>query len=275
VRDLNGPTSASDILFVQKRVKDEKGTRVIPNITRNVASETSGFGIYYELYTDHPKTVTIKYSIKDAKDDELFSTEETKDVLENRNQIFDSISVKNLSIGDYRLSVKVSDLNGNVLSETSKGFVSQWVGVPNTMEDLKKSVEQMVYIAEPNELDYIEEAETQEEMAKRFQQFWKSKDPNPQTEDNIVFDEYYRRVAYANANFKHYREGWRTDMGMIYITLGPPSYVERHPFDSDSKPYEVWDYYDINQRFIFIDNTGFGDYRLYNPTYGNWFKYRQ
>lgn len=275
VRDLNTQAAISDLLFVKQEVKDEKGRRIIPNVTRNVASETSGFIVFYELYSDMPKTASIKYTIKGANDKEYFVKDRNIDILENKTQVFDSISVKELSIGQYRLYVKVSDLNGTVLSEASKGFVSQWIGVPNTMEDLEKSVEQMTYIAEPDELDYIEDAETQEEMAKRYLQFWKSKDPNPATEENIVFDEYYRRVAYANLNFKHYREGWRTDMGMVYITLGPPNYIERHPFDQDAKPYEVWDYYDINQRFIFVDNTGFGDYRLYNPQYGSWFKYRQ
>lgn len=276
VRDLNTQAAISDILFVREEVKDAKGRRIIPNVTRNVASETAGFQIFYELYSDMPKTASVKYTIKGSTDDkEYFVKDKNIDLLDAKTQVFDSISVKNLSIGEYRLFVKVAELNGAVLSETSKGFVSQWVGVPNTMEDLEKSVQQMTYIAEPDELDFIEDAENQEEMSKRYLQFWKSKDPNPATEENIVFDEYYRRVAYANINFKHYREGWKTDMGMIYITLGPPSYIERHPFDQDSKPYEVWDYYDINQRFIFVDNTGFGDYRLYNPTYGSWFKYRQ
>ncbi|MBK6914645.1 MAG: GWxTD domain-containing protein [Ignavibacteriales bacterium] len=43
--------------------------------------------------------------------------------------------------------------------------------------------------------------------------FWKSKDPNPQDEQNEVFNEYYRRVAYANEQFSHYNEGWQTDRG--------------------------------------------------------------
>ncbi len=36
---------------------------------------------------------------------------------------------------------------------------------------------------------------------------------------------YYNRVMYANLYFTSYREGWRTDRGMIYIIYGPPDKV--------------------------------------------------
>jgi GWxTD domain-containing protein len=121
----------------------------------------------------------------------------------------------------------------------------------------------------------IEDTEDPQEKLKRFKAFWKSKDPSPNTVDNEVLNEYYRRVSYANKHFKNYLPGWKSDMGMIYIVLGPPDNVERHPFEYDSKPYEIWDYYSINQRFYFVDETGFGDYKLLNFNYGDWYRYRQ
>ena len=36
---------------------------------------------------------------------------------------------------------------------------------------------------------------------------------------------YYTRALYANYYFSSYREGWRTDRGMIYIIYGPPDKV--------------------------------------------------
>ncbi|MDP3683995.1 MAG: GWxTD domain-containing protein, partial [Ignavibacteria bacterium] len=79
---------------------------------------------------------------------------------------------------------------------------------------------------------------------------------------------------YANAHFTHYTEGWKSDMGMVYIILGAPNSVDRHPFEYDSKPFEVWEYYQINRQFIFVDNTGFGDYRLTTPFYNDLERYR-
>lgn len=45
---------------------------------------------------------------------------------------------------------------------------------------------------------------------------------------------FYSRVEEANQLFTSYKEGWKTDKGMIYIILGPPDKVQR------SKDREVW-----------------------------------
>jgi hypothetical protein len=78
-------------------------------------------------------------------------------------------------------------------------------------------------------------------------------------------DEYYLRVEYANENFSTNRDGWETDRGRIYVLYGEPTDIERHPFEINSKPYEVWYYDHLNRRFVFVDYTGFGDYELTWP----------
>jgi hypothetical protein len=90
-------------------------------------------------------------------------------------------------------------------------------------------------------------------------------DPTPETEINELMEEYYRRVDFANQNYSGFQEGWKSDRGMVYILLGAPSEVERHPFESDSRPYEIWTYESINRYFVFVDRTGLGDYRLEGP----------
>ena len=109
-----------------------------------------------------------------------------------------------------------------------------------------------------------------EDKRRMFNEFWKKRDPTPKTDYNELMEEYYSRVDYANKNFGHYMEGWKTDRGMVYIIFGIPNNIERHPFDMDAKPYEVWTYYEINREFTFVDATGFGDYRLMNPIWDTW-----
>ena len=40
---------------------------------------------------------------------------------------------------------------------------------------------------------------------------------------------YYNRVLYANYYFTSFKEGWRTDRGMIYIIYGPPTTLYKTP----------------------------------------------
>jgi GWxTD domain-containing protein len=133
------------------------------------------------------------------------------------------------------------------------------------MKDLDLAIDQVRYIAREDEYAYLREATAPDEKQKRFLEFWSKRDPNPNTPFNERMEDYYRRADYANKHFSHYIEGWRTDMGMVYMIFGPPNNVERHPFDLDSKPYEVWTYYELNYYFVFEDRTGFGDYRLTTP----------
>ena len=146
--------------------------------------------------------------------------------------------------------------------------------MPNAVKDIEKAIEQMVYIATPSEMDSLRDEKSAEKRVEKFKEFWKKKDPSLATEENEVMNEYFRRVEFANKNFSHYLEGWKTDMGMVLIILGEPSNVERHPFEIDSKPYEVWEYYDLNKKLVFIDNTGFGDYRLLTPLTGDMTRFR-
>ena len=52
---------------------------------------------------------------------------------------------------------------------------------------------------------------------------------------------------------------------MVFVLFGVPDNVERHPFEVNSKPYEIWYYNEKSKVFYFVDETGFGDYRLMNP----------
>jgi GWxTD domain-containing protein len=139
-----------------------------------------------------------------------------------------------------------------------------WLGMPVFANDLDKAIDQLKYIASGKEIKTMKKA-PEEHRAELFQEFWKQKDPTPSTEENEVMEEYYRRIDYCNAAFGTFIEGWRTDRGMVYIILGAPNDIERHPFEVDTKPYEIWSYYQYNRQFIFIDETGFGEYRLISP----------
>ncbi len=271
VNELN----LSDIIFISDLIKTPNGNQIVPNVSHEVTRKDSLIQFFYEIYSDTNKEVTLTYRVRDKNGEFIYSDSRNQILDSGKTRIYDKISGTTFSLGSYDLFVQVKNQDDKLLQTITKGFQSKIFGLPTSINDLDKAVQQLVYIATSSELDEIEETEDYEEKLTKFQDFWKTKDPNPNTEENPVFIEYYRRVAYADEQFKNYIEGWRTDMGMIYILLGPPSNVERQPVALSSKPYEVWEYYEINKRFVFVDETGFGDYRLLNPVYGDWFRFRR
>lgn len=67
----------------------------------------------------------------------------------------------------------------------------------------------------------------------------------------IFMRNYFKRVEAANQYFSSYKEGWKTDRGMIYIIYGAPEEV--YLFDDR----EVWEYKNdnIKERFQFVKST--------------------
>jgi GWxTD domain-containing protein len=63
--------------------------------------------------------------------------------------------------------------------------------------------------------------------------FWKARDPKPETNENEFRDEFEKRVAFADTRFAQGEtNGSQTDRGMVFILLGPPTYVGRKPLTS-------------------------------------------
>lgn len=277
VRNMNNPIVLSDILFLQKYEQTSAKRNIYPNITRNVSIQKNGFPIMLNIYSDQDKDLKLEYKIttvdeKSAK--ELYNSKELYQVLKGTNNIVKKFDSCQLSLGKYRLEVCAYDSINSLIARTSKVFTSYWIGMPNNNLDMNKAVDQMVYIASSKELDEIREAKSEAEKRQKYIEFWQKRDPTPGTEENEIFDIYYQRIAYANQQFKSYKDGWKSDMGMIFILLGQPDNIERHPFEFDSKPYEIWSYYQLNYRFAFVDETGFGEYRLLTPVYSDWYKFR-
>ncbi len=63
---------------------------------------------------------------------------------------------------------------------------------------------------------------------------------------------WYNRATYANIYFTSYKEGWKTDRGMIYMVFGPPQIVERSETGERWTYTEKSDYQPIH--FIFKQN---------------------
>ncbi len=96
-----------------------------------------------------------------------------------------------------------------------------------------------------------------------IQEFWKKRDPDPDTEENEFKEQYFTRIEEANKFFgDRGKEGWLQDRGRIYIQLGPPDQREAYPTGQTfyGLPMEIW-YYGFYP-IVFIDRYKDGTYRL-------------
>lgn len=166
-----------------------------------------------------------------------------------------------------RPSQDVADKARNVKVEVKKAY-KDW---------LEKDV---AYVITPEEKKAFKQLATDEEREQFIENFWRRRDPDPDTEENEFREQYYERIAYANEHFASGIPGWKTDRGRIYITHGKPDSIESHPsggaYDRPSYegggstttyPFEVWFYRHLDNvgdgiEIEFVDPTGSGEYRI-------------
>jgi GWxTD domain-containing protein len=113
---------------------------------------------------------------------------------------------------------------------------------------------------------HLADAPAREEF---IEEFWQKRDPLPDTPENEARVEFERRIAYANRWFKENRpsgRGWDTPRGRILLQLGEPDdrYLRDMISDPNVKGYERWVYYAYQMELIFIDSSGFGEFKLQN-----------
>jgi GWxTD domain-containing protein len=84
----------------------------------------------------------------------------------------------------------------------------------------------VVWIITPVERSAFLQLSSDEERDQFIEEFWTRRNLNPQSEENVFEEEYYRRILYTNEHFGKAVPGWETDRGRIYITLGPSDEIE-------------------------------------------------
>lgn len=92
-----------------------------------------------------------------------------------------------------------------------------------------------------------------------IEEFWKRRDPDPETEENEFKNEYFERINKADELFfGEGKPGWLTDRGRIYILFGPPTDRMTSPTGSSfyGRCQELWYYGTFPVIFIDADCSG-------------------
>ena len=155
----------------------------------------------------------------------------------------------------------------------------------NVKPELKKAYKDWLekdvpYIITDEERKAFKKLQTDEERERFIEEFWRRRDPDPDTEENEFKEEYYERIAYANEHFASGIPGWKSDRGRIWIMYGKPDERETHPMggqyerpsyegggSTSTYPFETWFYRYIagvgsGVEIEFVDPTGSGEYRI-------------
>lgn len=160
-----------------------------------------------------------------------------------------------------------------LLAMVSICAAKDYKGLPQRYQDwLQKEV---VYVISNEEREAFLKLTTDDAREQFIGHFWEVRNPTPGAPNNPYREEIYRRIEYANQFFGHisHTPGWMTDMGRVYITLGPPQQKQVEIGYQKLAPMEVWFYQNSMSTaalppffyVVFFQKDNASEFKLYSP----------
>ena len=172
---------------------------------------------------------------------------------------FKPIIKRSKSIFIYNPNIKpemVAERNMDAMATEFAGFT----------EDLLNEMRQQIeYIITSEERETYKRVKTLDEKRSFFERFWATRGgPSARRA-------YMNKIEEANRRFSQgSTPGYKMDKGRVFIKYGEPQNIERENAASNQKPYEIWQYENLqaqgNVIFVFADRMGFGRYELIHST---------
>jgi GWxTD domain-containing protein len=276
-------TESSD----QKDVFYKNTYRVIPNPNCVYGSTTFPLVFtYMEFYNlKTGMTYAIKAQIVDSKG--VVKKQRTHLRRFSMPNVVDvtTLNVTSISSGKFNYEVILSDTLGNEIAKSQRPLFLYNPDVQSaqatilsegsavyagfSFDELAEEFRVAKYVAQSEDNKAFDKLTTVEARQEFLQEFWTRVEKEELGRLNLTRSVYLQRVQTANQRYTTYdREGWRTEQGRVIVLYGEPDEIQRFTNSSDSKPYEIWNYHQIEGgvEFVFIDLTGFNEYRLVHST---------
>ena len=280
---------ATTIKQVDKRGIFTKYTRdVIPNAASTYGIEIPVLYIYCEIYNffengeGESNNYQVEYVITDLNGVEIISPSPKVHEKPGSSSIeMGGLNIISLQSRGYYFRIKVTDLaTGTIATRSKKFFVYkpgdvqvisdsddnllsgaggmlEFIYFEMTLDELDEEWNMMKILGTKSEKNFYKKSD---ETGKRkiMVSFWKAR------EGVISRGEFIERASISIQRWSGLRPGWKTDRGRILITYGKPDEIEREPHSINTRPYEVWRYFELEGgvEFVFVDKQGFSDYEL-------------
>jgi GWxTD domain-containing protein len=170
-----------------------------------------------------------------------------------------SVPVAALGVGRLTLSATPLDAADTVRMPLFISFGEEWA-----ISSFDEMVNLLRFYATDERLLKLREA-SGEERATAWATFYTETDPDTRTPEHEGLRTYFNRLRVVNERFADEgRSGWQSDRGEVYVTLGEPDQVLEQGDNSFNQRgrAQLWTYHQYRLQLVFIDQSGFGRWRL-------------
>jgi len=263
------------------------GRLILPNPTQIYGATSPLLYFYAEVYNLKSDAAENSYNVSYTILDSTGHIQKEYPASKNKKPgsstvILSGLNITTLPAGKYQLRINLEDPATRTQVTAEKDF---WVRdktplsrfsaesgpIPRNEQDAQLVRAELAYIATQDELRMYDQLNLTGKQG-FLKEFWRKKDPDPQTPANEFKLQFYQRISEANQMFSSQSDdrqtGWRTEQGKIYVVYGRPDFIERHHYAREIKPWEKWIYNNLQggTYFIFSDEEGYGVFRLVHST---------
>jgi len=228
---------------------------VNPRSTVEYGTDTARF--YVETY-GLPASSSVVMLALDARQQVVWADTNRLDSAGPVRAVQVALPPASLSLGRYELHVAVA--GGGVVATAPflVAFSGQWV-----VANFDEMISLLRYFTTADTLHALASVPP-DQRAAAWRKFWHDTDPNQATPENEALEQYFARLQIANQRFRDEGlPGWLTDRGEVLVTLGEPDEVfDRRSEMQGRNRMIVWTYTQLRLTLYFVDDTGFGRFRL-------------
>ncbi|MFQ5604901.1 MAG: GWxTD domain-containing protein [bacterium] len=265
----------SDIQMATSIAPSQQESILVKNEMKIIPNVSHVFGISYKTLFLYSEIYHLKYQPEASNN--MFTA--TYTIFNQEGQVVKSLArkykkpgpssalsigipISELASGQYTVTLTIQDPeNGqSALNEAKFTIVKPLSEISD--EEYATLMRQLQYIATEDEIEYLKSLPADARLS-GLNQFWTKLDPTQDTDRNELMVEYFQRIYYANQHFQCVNgSGWETDQGQIYLKNGPPDFIKSASSPDKNKSFEVWEYFKLNSKYVFVDEWGLGQFRL-------------
>ncbi len=260
------PLELSDMIFLDHATPDSLNRLdITPDLYNSTTTPEQGLHLYMEMFSsDMAEPLLVQQKIRDWQGKAVLEQQRAWPRRAQLERLVLPIWTEMLPFGIYDVEMKVQQ--GKVIKTAQDRFHVTWNGIPQNDVHLNQALSAALYLANKDERRKVEMALESAEVGYKREAllaFWERRDDSWETSENEAMNTYYLRVELANAKFSGRRlEGWKTDLGKVFVTFGAPDLIEVLKDNVQTASTQVWHYRSLARRFFFVDSYGNGDYRL-------------
>ncbi|TYP92771.1 GWxTD domain-containing protein [Fodinibius salinus] len=217
--DVPGRVDSLRFVFQVTNNSSDKPLVVNSKLIRFASDTTPARPMHYNNYS--PSTI----GYKGIEYDDTQTIESTQRKLRQAGNVLIEFTFANQQRGNYRFRVETNKTGG----ESGNHFKARDFGVKSknypSVKTAKELARPLVYLMGKDKYDKLLKINNPDSLKQTIDRFWLKHIGNKNKTKSII-QKYYNRVEEANKQFSNFKEGWKTDLGMIYILFGSPWYIE-------------------------------------------------